>query len=144
MIYLEFDFGQNLPLPKIPVSNQFYRRLLWLHVFNVHVFGEHKRSYMYLFLEGKFKKGANTVCNFLLDAIERELKLLARYNKIYLFSDGCGGQNKNYFILSFLSLLCKKLQIEIQHVYPIRGHSYCSCDRNFGLCGQKKKENRNY
>jgi len=64
---------------------------------------------------------------------------LACYNKIYLFSDGCGGQNKNYFILSFLSL-SKRLQIEIRHVYPVRGHSYCSCDRNFGLCGQKKKK----
>jgi len=95
---------------------------------------------MYLFLEGKFKKGANTVCNFLLDAIERELKLLDCYNKIYLFSNRCGGQNKNYFILSFLSLLSKKLQIEIQHVYPVRGHSYCSCDRNFSLYGQKKKK----
>jgi len=98
---LEFDFGQNLPLPKIPVSDQFYRRLLWLHVFNVHVFGEHKRSYMYLFPESKFKKGANTVCNFLLDTIKKELKLLVCYNKIYLFSDGYGDQKKNYFILSF-------------------------------------------
>ena len=58
---MEFDFGQNLPLPKLPVSDQFYKRLIYLHVFNVHVFGLHKRSYMYFFLEGLFKKGGNTV-----------------------------------------------------------------------------------
>ena len=46
---LEFDFGQNLPLPKIPVSDQFYKRLIWLHMFNVNVFGNHKQSYMYFF-----------------------------------------------------------------------------------------------
>lgn len=62
---IEFDFGQNLPLPKLPVSEQFSRRLWWLHILNVHVFGEHGRSYMYTFLEGQLKKGANTVCNFL-------------------------------------------------------------------------------
>ena len=26
----EFDYGQNLPLPKLPVSAQFYLRLMWL------------------------------------------------------------------------------------------------------------------
>ena len=30
--------------------------------------------------------------------------------------------------------------MEIIHVYPIRGHSYCSYDRNFELYGQKKKK----
>ena len=69
VLCLEFDFGQNLPLPKIPVSDQFYRRLIWLHVFNVHTFGNNKNSYMYFFLEGKYKKGANTVCNLLYDTI---------------------------------------------------------------------------
>ena len=139
VLCLEFDFGQNLPLPKIPVSDQFYKRLMWLHIFNVHVLGaDHKRSYMYLFMEGNLKKGSNTVCNFLFDSIQKELKL-NYYNKIYLLSDGCGGQNKNYLVLSFLSLLSKKLQNEIHHVFPVRRHSYCSCDRNFGMYGQKKK-----
>lgn len=138
ILCLEVDFGQNLPLPEIPVSDQFYKRLIWLNIFNVHVFGSHKRSYMYFFLEGKLKKGGNTVCNLILNAIEREFKLDC-YNKIYLFSDSCPGQNKNYFVVSFFSLLSAKFQIEVQHVYPVRGHSYCSCDRNFGMYGKKKK-----
>lgn len=79
------------------------------------------------------------MCNFLFDSIQRELDISC-YDKIYLFSDSCGGQNKNYLILSFLSLLSKKLQLEIQHIYPVRGHSYCSCDRNFGMYGIKKKK----
>lgn len=136
---LEFDFGQNLPLPKISVSEQFYKRLLWSHVFNVHVFGSHKRSYMFFFMEGNLKKGANSVCNFIYDAIIRELKCDS-FNKIYLFSDCCGGQNKNYLMMSFLSMVSTQLEMEIHHVYPVRGHSYCSCDRNFGMYGQKKKK----
>lgn len=142
VLCVEFDFGQNLPLPKLPVSEQFYKRLIWLHIFNVNILGSDKRSYMYCFLEGNLKKEGNTVCNFIFDAIRREFDL-KYYNKIYLFSDSCPGQNKNYMTLSFLSLLSKKLQVEIQHVYPVRGHSYCSCDRNFEMYGKKNRNNRN-
>ncbi|KAJ8665827.1 hypothetical protein QAD02_007489 [Eretmocerus hayati] len=134
----EFDFGQNLPVPKLPVNDQFYKRLLWLHVFNVNVLNDDTRSYMYFFMQGSIKKGANTVCNSLLDAIERELGL-DYYNKIYLLCDSCGGRNKNYLVLYFLSLLAKVLQLEVHQIFPVRGHSYCSCDRNFGIYGNKKK-----
>ncbi|KAJ8671107.1 hypothetical protein QAD02_002366 [Eretmocerus hayati] len=138
VLCLEFDFGQNLPVPKLPVNDQFYNRLLWLHAFDVNVLNDETRSYMYFFLEGMKKKGTNTVCNFLLDSISRELAL-NYYDKIYLFCDSCEGQNKNYLILFFSSLLAMTLQLEIQQLFPVRGHSYCSCDRNFGIYGNKKK-----
>ena len=41
----EFGYGQNLPLPKIAVSDQFYRRLICLHNCNIHVHNS-PRSYM--------------------------------------------------------------------------------------------------
>ncbi|KAJ8674060.1 hypothetical protein QAD02_005322 [Eretmocerus hayati] len=138
VLCLEFDFGQNLPVPKLPVNDQFYKRLLWLHVFNVNVLSDDTRSYMYFIMEGIVKKGGNTVCNFLLDSISRELAL-GYFNKIHMFSDSCGGQNKNYLVLFFLSVLSETFQLEIHHLFPVRGHSYCSCDRNFGLYGNKKK-----
>ena len=93
---------------------------------------------MYTFIEGSIKKEGNTVCNLLLYAIEEELKLRC-YDKIYLFSDSCGGQNKNYLVLKFLSLLSTHFQLEIQHLFPVRGHSYCQCDRNFGTYRKLKK-----
>ena len=55
----------NLLLPKILIFAQFYRRFIWLHILNVCGFGKHKRSYMYLFMEGNLKKGAKTVCSYL-------------------------------------------------------------------------------
>lgn len=135
----EFDFGQNLALPKLPCSDQFYKRLLWLYVFNVHIHGPSQRSYMYTFMEGFVKKGSNSVSNMVLHAIEQEFQFDC-YNKIHLFSDSCGGQNKNYALVKLLSLLARHLQVEIDHLYPVRGHSYNQCDRNFGMYGQKKKK----
>ncbi|KAJ8674915.1 hypothetical protein QAD02_010701 [Eretmocerus hayati] len=135
---MEFDFGQNLPVPKLPVNEQFYKRLLWLHVLNVNILNDDSPSYMYFFMEGSSKKGGNAVCNFLLDAVSREM-MRAYHSKYFLFSDSCGGQNKNYLVLHFLCLLAQTFQIEFHQLFPVRGHSYCSCDRNFGVYGNKKK-----
>ena len=35
------------------------------------------------------------------------------------------------------------MNMTIEHIYPVRGHSYSQCDRNFGLirASLKKKEN---
>ena len=77
-ICTEFYFTQNLPLSKITVSAQFYRGLLWLFSFNIHVFNNNN-SYMFTLLEGITKEGANTVCNFLF-------YLLKELGKIHFFN----------------------------------------------------------
>lgn len=51
VLHLEFDFAQNLPLPKLAVNVQFFCRLLWLHVFNVHV---HNNSNLKQIITKKF------------------------------------------------------------------------------------------
>lgn len=144
---LEFDFAQNLPLPKLPVNQQYYSRLLWLFIFNVHIFDKSKKqadnsdkenSYMFMMLEGLAKKGSNTVINFVLFSILKEFNP-EKHKKIILFSDSCGGQNKNYLFLQFFTSLAQQLGIVIEHVFPVVGHSYNQCDRNFGLYSKKKK-----
>lgn len=137
VLQCEFDFGQNLALPILPVNQQFFLRLLWIYIFNVHVFTTNN-SYMFYCLEGHMKKGANAVCNFVEYTLEKELQL-NYFNKIHLYSDAAGGQNRNYHSLQFFSVLSVKYQLEIHHLFPVRGHSYCQCDRNFGLYGKKKK-----
>lgn len=137
VLHCEFDFGQNLPLPKLPVNAQFFLRLLWLYIFNVHMPASN-RSYMFHLMGGSLKNGANTVCNPVYHVIRKEFEL-DYYNQIFLYSDAAGGGNRNYEILLFFSILAVLLQIQIQHSFPVRGHSYCQCDRNFGLYGSKKK-----
>lgn len=106
----EFDFGQNKACPWLPVNAQFYARLLWWQILNFHVHGTGEngkdRSYMYHFLEGSLKNGANTVFNFVYHAICEELKRQS-FNRICLYSDSAGGQNKCYLTMMCLSLLSK-------------------------------------
>lgn len=138
MLSCEFDYAQNLILPKLSVSDQFYKRKLYMYLFNVH---NHvtNNSYMYPYLEGHAKKGANTICSFLQHAIDHEFDQSC-YSKIILFSDAAGVQNLNYTVFTYLALLSSALNVEITHILPVRGHSYCQCDRNFGLYAEKRKK----
>lgn len=41
---------------------------------------------------------------------------------------------------NFLSWLSKQLNVEIRHIFPVRGHCYCVGDRNFGSYSQIVKK----
>lgn len=62
-------------------------------------------------------------------------------NTVYLFSDGYAGQNKNSTVMQYLYTLVKSGRFSrIQHIFPIRGHSFLPCDRDFAKTESKKKK----
>ena len=131
-IVIEFDYSQNKPLPKLPNSSLFYKRLLWLYIFNIHVYQE--QSYIFYSLEGDSPKNSNSVCSSLFKIIEKlqfENKLSGK--EIVFLSDNTCAQNKNWIITRFCSYLSIKFNINIIHFYPVRGHTYSRCDLNFSL-----------
>ncbi|XP_063228181.1 uncharacterized protein LOC134534082 [Bacillus rossius redtenbacheri] len=126
-----FDLMQNLPLPHIPVQEIFYLRQLWVNCFCVHDLKSH-HSCLYVYHESVAKKGANEVCSFLLDYITHCVS--KDVTDLYLYSDGCVGQYKNHSMIRMcLGLVQNKMLQNIVHCYPVRGHSFLPCDRDFGL-----------
>jgi hypothetical protein len=127
-LILEFDYCQTKPLPKLPNNSYYYSSVISFNLFNIHNHNINE-SQMFYFLEGEFQKGPNTICSFLFSALQNlisiDIKLLV------LFSDACGAQNRNYTVLKFLSWFSMNFNIKIIQVFPVRGHSYCTCDRNF-------------
>ena len=93
-----FDFQQNLPLPHIPVGEVFYMRQLWLYVFGVHECGSNRAS-MYSWSEFIAGKGSNEVVSCLDNFF---CSLPEEVTSLYLYSDGCPGQNKNSTVLQYL------------------------------------------
>ncbi|KYN09437.1 hypothetical protein ALC57_18456 [Trachymyrmex cornetzi] len=89
-------------------------------------------------LEHQAGKTANSVVSFLFDFLENYLKN-HKFEKLIFFSDACGGQNKNHIMVKFCCWLAKTYNISIEHIFPVRGHSFNQCDRNFGLYGKLKK-----
>lgn len=139
-LVLEFDFAQNLPVPRLNINEQFYCRLLWLYVFNVHLHNNSK-SNMYWYLETESRKGSNSVVSLVYDAVSRWIT--PETNKITLLSDSAPGQNKNIIMTQFCLWLAKTLQVDVHHLYPVRGHSYGTCDRNFAHYSRKLKNFEN-
>lgn len=125
-----FDYMQNLPLPNIPVQEIFYMRQLWVNVFCIHDLKSNKAK-LYVYHEGEGNKGPDEVCSFLLDYITTELPNSVK--KLILYSDGPSGQNKNHTVVRFLMNMCDRGQFDqITHNFPVRGHSFSPCDRDFG------------
>lgn len=133
-----FDFQQNLPSPIIPVGELFYARQLWLYNFCVHDCGANDGT-MYCWDETQAKRGSNEVASCLLHYFTS--KLADEVETLYLFSDGCGGQNKNYTIVWFFLTLIKLRRFKsIVHIFPVRGHSFLPCDRDFASIEFKKRK----
>lgn len=132
LLVIEFYYAQNLPLPKLNVTSQFYKRLLWFYNFNIHVHNDNS-SHMYTYLEGEAKKGAESVISFLYDFLSKKVQEMKHLKTIVFLSDACGGQKKNLLMTYFGLWFAKKSSVDILHLYPVRGHSFCQCDRNFGV-----------
>lgn len=127
---LVFDYMQNLPLPKLPVQEMFYLRKLWLYAFCIHDIGKNEATF-FTYHEGEGKRGPDEVCTFLKMYIEQ--KIDPSVKELYIFSDACGGQNRNHTVIRFWLALSMSGRFEkIVHFFPERGHSFLPCDRDFG------------
>lgn len=136
-ICISFDYMQNLPVPHIRTNAVFYARQLWLYVFGVHNDGKNTAT-MFSYDETIGRKGQNEVASLLFQYFRSND---VSTTNLILVSDGCAGQNKNYVLMKFLYLLVHGLHMfkSITHVFPIRGHSFLSCDQDFSLIEKHKK-----
>lgn len=125
-----FDYIQNMPLPDIPVQEIFYFRQLWVYGFEIHNLATNS-GHFFTYHEGQAYKGPNEVSTFLHEYILKYIP--PEVKELHLFADGCPGQNRNHTVVRFLlALQGTKRFTKIYHYFPIRGHLYLPCDRDFG------------
>lgn len=128
----------NLQLPEIPIQETFYLRQLTVNVFCITNL-KTNFSKFYVYHEGIAGKGPNEVTSLIDDYIKSEIPPNIKH--LLLFSDSCGGQNKNHTLLRYLSALVELKKFEtIEQFYPVRGHSFLPCDRAFGCIKRKLKK----
>lgn len=126
---IAFDYMQNQPLPLIPVQEVFYLRQLWVNVFGIYNLKSNLAD-LYMYHEGQANKGPDEDCSFLWMYIST---LPPSVKKLVLFSDGPSGQNKNHTVVKCLLALCDSGRFDsVVHYFPVRGHSFMACDRDFG------------
>lgn len=136
IVLLSFDFEQNFPLPHIPTGEVFYLGQVWLYVSGVHNCGDNSAT-MYCWPKNVAHKGSNEV----VSCLNRYLNGLIGVKWLNLFSDSYGGQNKNSTVIQYLYTLVRSGCFHhIRHVFPVRGHSFLPCDRDFAKSETKKSK----
>jgi len=153
-IQVSFDMMQNQPLPKLSVTETFYSRQVWLYNLTFVINSENNQSkencFMYTWLETESGRGPNEIGSALthfLNILENRYK--NRINPptiLNLYSDSCAGQNKNQFIMATLLnyVNCKETIFQkINHIFPVRGHSYMPPDRVFGRIEKELRKREN-
>jgi len=107
-----------------------------------------ENCHLYTWVESERGRGPNEVCSILLHFLE---KLQERIKKetipeLNLFSDSCSTQNKHQFVVATLLYYINynnTIFNKINHIFPVRGHSYMPPDQVFGRIEKclRKKEN---
>lgn len=132
------DFTKNLPTPNISTNDVYYKRQLSVYFFNIHVLSN-SQSIFYMYPETIGRKGSDEVCSLIHNFVYNFLDERVRHLEI--FCDSCGGQNKNFTVFRYIHHLVhvQKRLDSIKVTFPIRGHSYMECDKDFGHVNQKAR-----
>lgn len=116
-----FDLEEVLPCPSSNESCLYYKRKL--STYNLTVFDyRNGQGHCYVWPETEALRGSNEIasCVFMyLTQLKAE-----GISQVVLFSDSCGGQNRNRNFLSMLWYVMKQRYFEtIEHVFFVSGHS---------------------
>lgn len=129
---ITFDLQKTLPLPRIPTNVVFYKRQLWVYNLGIHS-GSNDQAHCYVWVEGEAGRGSQEVGSCILKHVRERLGNDDVKNLI-LWSDSCGGQNRNIK----LTLMLKALLVDHPTLQTIKlrflesGHSFLPNDTDFG------------
>lgn len=142
VLAITMDYMMNVPLPKIPVQELFYLRQLTGYVFCIQNIKQNK-STIFIYHEGQAKRGPDEVCSFLKQYID---SVPMTYDEVHVYADNCGGQNKNHAVSRFFLALTDTGRFKkVKQFFPVVGHSYSPCDRDFAIIKRSlRKCNRLY
>lgn len=135
-----FDLQRSLEVPSLSTSEAFYCRQLW--VYNLCIYDEKRsKAFMYVWDESIASRGAQEVSSCLLKHFASYVP--SETKRIILYSDSCGGQNRNIKTTMILKKCLDSWPFDglesIEQRFYLSGHSYNSCDRCFGVIEKQKK-----
>ncbi|CAH0560475.1 unnamed protein product [Brassicogethes aeneus] len=137
MIVCTFDLQQVLPTPKLSSGNMFYKRQLNTYNLTVHNCTDGS-SFHFMWNETVAKRGANEISSCLYSFLNN---LPPHVSHVILYSDTCGGQNKNSIVISMMTYLMRdhpSLKV-LEHKFLIPGHTHMECDCDHALIERKAK-----
>jgi len=133
----------------------FYLRQPWLYVEGFHLEQRRKvkvkgewqyinkpfrgQKTFYIWLETDGHRGSIEIGSLLNLHAQKLRRMYPQLELYHSVSDGCGGQNKSRYIVAVMWLISQTYNITWHHAFMESGHSYMSCDTDFGHVSQKLK-----
>ncbi|KAJ8724304.1 hypothetical protein PYW08_015778 [Mythimna loreyi] len=137
---VQFDLQQQMYLPTLTHTQMYYSRQLACVNMGIHLEDEGK-GIMFLWNETVGQRGSNEIASCLYKFFtDSEIGHTTSKQKLILWSDNCGGQNKNQAVLvMFLVLIAKGFFTKVTHKFPVKGHTFLACDRDFAIIEKSKR-----
>lgn len=132
-----FDLMKTLPTPVISTGICYYKRQLWTYCLGIHN-AQNDNVTMCVWNETIASRGPQEVGSCLL----RYIKEKVNTKHLIMYSDQCGGQNRNIKMAALCQYIVAHPDYTVEtidHKFYVSGHSYLSCDQDFGLVEKKKK-----
>ena len=136
-IMATFDLQKVLPCPLLRTGIAYYKRQL--AVYNLTVYETTKngsKAYCFMWNETIAGRGSQEIGSCLWKWIEG---LSSEIKDVRLYSDCCGGQNRNYPLSTMLMHLASSRNIKITHTYFQPGHSHMEADTIHAIIEKHKK-----
>lgn len=132
-----FDLQSVLQIPSSDVSQMYYSRKLCAYNLSIYEAAAPNKAFCFTWTELNGQRGSCEIGSALLQWIN---KLPEAVKEISLFSDTCGGQNRNQFIAALGLFVTQNSSIDIlQHNFLESGHSYMEVDSMHSAIETAKK-----
>lgn len=117
-----------MTVPKFSAGSTYYKRKLNVYNFTVYEL-ETGEGFCYTWTEAECNRGANDIATCLVKYLEK-VDQEGRYEKVIIYSDTCGGQNRNRMVCTAIAsfLTASTTIISVEQKFLESGHSHMECD----------------
>lgn len=132
-----FDLQSVLRIPSSEISQMYYTMKLCAYNLTIYEAASPNAAYCYAWTEPNGQRGSCEIGTALLNWINQ---IPQNVKEISLFSDTCGGQNRNQFIAALFLYVVQTTHLQVvQHNFMEKGHSYMEVDAMHSAIERAKK-----